>query len=74
MAQLPNLPLAVFLVAGAWRRFGDPEGLARTITTAVGTGALLWWAAAEVLTGVNPFRRLLGAVVGAGALLGLVLS
>ena len=35
-----------------------------------GTGALIWWAIAELLQGVNPFRRLLGAVV----LVGLVVS
>ena len=68
MAQVPNLPLALFLVASAWRRFGDPDGAVRTLTIVVATASLLWWAAAEVLAGVNPFRRMLGAVVVAATL------
>lgn len=74
MAQFPNLPLALFLVSSAWRRLGDPEGSVRTVTSVVGVAALLWWAAAEVLTGVNPFRRVLGGAVAAATLAGLAFS
>ena len=74
MAQLPNLPLVVFLVASGWRRVGNPEGTLRTVLTVAGVVALLWWAAAEMLTGVNPFRRALGGVVAVATLLGLAFS
>jgi hypothetical protein len=29
----------------------------------LGSAALAWWAADEIVRGVNPFRRMLGAVV-----------
>lgn len=63
IAQLPNPPLIIFLGASLIRRLGDPEGDVRTVVTLVAAGALLWWALDEVLRGVNPFRRILGAVV-----------
>jgi len=63
VGQFPNLALGLFLAAtvarwlfGASGRFSGPLG-------AVATGALIWWAADEVLRGVNPWRRLLGTVV-----------
>ena len=63
VAQWPNIPLWVFIVASAVRRVVDPQGTARTAVTAVATVALLWWAVDEIARGVNPFRRILGAVV-----------
>ena len=72
VAQAPNLPLAVFLVATAFRLAVRPVGAVRTTVAVVGTGALLWWAADEVVRGVNPFRRLLGAVVLAVQVAGLL--
>ena len=71
VAQWPNPPLLVFLVAAAVRRFADPEGDVRTGVTVVATVALLWWAVDEVVRGVNPFRRILGAVVLLVTLAGL---
>ena len=35
----------------------------RTVLDVIATGALLWWAVDEIVRGVNPFRRILGAVV-----------
>jgi hypothetical protein len=61
IAQTPNLPLAIWLATvvlglvdeGAWIR-------------AVGRVALVWWALDEIVRGVNPWRRCLGAVVLVG--------
>jgi amino acid permease len=65
VAQLPNLPIWIFLAATVlgWA-LPDPS-TAFTVARAVATGALLWWAVDELARGVNPFRRMLGA----GALL-----
>lgn len=63
VAQWPNLSLGLFLGARLADRLLDPAGTAGTVLAATGTLALLWWAADELLRGVNPFRRLLGAVV-----------
>jgi hypothetical protein len=65
VAQWPNPPLWVFIVATAIRAVLHPHG-------AIGTGALLVWAALEVARGANPFRRILGAVVLVGVVIGLV--
>jgi multisubunit Na+/H+ antiporter MnhE subunit len=63
IGQLPNPALAVWLAAVAWRIVADPEGTARSVLDGIATGALLVWAIDEVVRGVNPWRRLLGAVV-----------
>ena len=65
VAQAPNPPLVVFLVASVAHRLLDLDGSIGTAVRWVATGALLFWAGDEVLRGVNPFRRVLGAVVGA---------
>ncbi|MCU1485156.1 MAG: conserved rane protein of unknown function [Actinomycetia bacterium] len=71
--QVPNLPLAVFLVASAVRRFAHLHGAVGTALAVVAGAALLWWAVDEVWHGVNPFRRMLGAVVGVLAVVALLL-
>ncbi|MDQ1372893.1 MAG: hypothetical protein QOJ09_231 [Actinomycetota bacterium] len=63
IAQLPNLPLGIFILALLVRRVLSPTGTARTAVMVVATGALLWWAVDEILRGESPFRRALGAVV-----------
>jgi hypothetical protein len=63
IAQVPNVALAVFLVASALRRFLDPDGGLDTGLKLAATGALIWWAVDELLRGVNPWRRLLGGFV-----------
>jgi hypothetical protein len=63
IAQAPNAPLIVFLVAWASRRVIHPSGGVGTALTAVDIGALLFWAGDELFRGVNPWRRLLGAGV-----------
>jgi len=72
LAQWPNPALAVWLVAVvvAWT---GVLGAARTATLAdVGRGALVVWALDELLRGVSPVRRLLGAVVLTAQLIGLL--
>ena len=63
IAQFPNVPLWIFIGVVGVRWVLDPDGILRTVVDAVGTIALGWWAGDEVLRGVNPFRRLLGATV-----------
>ncbi len=63
IVQFPNLPLGIFLIASAVRWFASPDGTAGTVVSAVATGGLLWWAIDEVVRGVNPFRRALGASI-----------
>lgn len=70
VAQWPNLSLGIFLVARIGDRLLGPSGP----LDAVGTVALLWWAGDEVLRGVNPWRRILGVVVGGATVVGLVAS
>lgn len=72
VAQFPNPALWTWLVAtvlGLWWR---PTVGGIDVLAVISTGALLVWAADEVLRGVNPFRRLLGAGVLAVVVLGLL--
>jgi hypothetical protein len=73
IAQWPNVALAIFLIAAVIRAVVDPAGTAGTIVSAVAALALAWWAVDEVVRGVNPFRRALGAVVLATTVTGFVL-
>ncbi len=66
VAQWPNVPLAAFLVTLAARVVFHPAGTAGHVLHAVGTVALVVWAVDEIVRGVNPFRRLLGALVVIG--------
>lgn len=63
IAQPPNRPLKLALAAAALARASD-GATARHAATAARL-ALLWWSYEELTSGVNGFRRLLGA--GAGA-------
>lgn len=68
IAQFPNVSLGLFLAASALRWILGPTGQLSRILAAVAAGALIWWAADELIRGVNPWRRLLGAIVLAGQL------
>ena len=59
LAQWPNPPLWVALVAALVGRFTD--GRVHDVATAVFFMGLTVWAYLEVTDGVNWFRRLLGA-------------
>lgn len=72
IGQLPNAALVVFLVAAALRWVLSPDGAAAVALDVVAAAALVWWAVGEVLRGVNPFRRMLGAGVLAFVVVGLV--
>jgi hypothetical protein len=72
VAQAPNLSLWIFVVSRVVLWIARPDGDVRTAVDAVGTAALVWWAGDEVLRGVNPFRRLLGAGVLTGVVVDLL--
>jgi hypothetical protein len=63
VAQFPNLPLWIFLGAVAFERVVRPTGAVHSGVRILSTTSLGLWAADEVLRGVNPWRRILGAVV-----------
>src|SRR5688572_13531562 len=66
VAQWPNTALIMWMAATVVRALFDPDGAWGLALRVVATVALSWWAADEVVRGVNPWRRLLGAVVFAG--------
>jgi hypothetical protein len=68
IAQWPNVPLAIWIAASVLRALIDPADT--TPYDVVAGLALTWWSVDEIVRGVNPWRRFLGAVV----LTGLVLS
>ena len=72
VAQAPNAALLVVFLAWAVRGIFHPTGAVGTALAAVQAGALLFWAGDEVLRGVNPWRRMLGASVLAWELVSLL--
>jgi hypothetical protein len=58
MAQFPNLPLVVAILAGEAGKFLD--GSAHSYAVSVSYLAMTIWAYEELVHGVNWFRRLLG--------------
>jgi hypothetical protein len=69
IGQAPNVSMIVFVVAWVLRWLLDPTGWIGTVFDVVVTGAIVWWALDEIVRGVNPWRRILGAVVLTGAVL-----
>jgi hypothetical protein len=63
VAQWPNVPLAIFLLATVASRVFHPARAAATFLRVLGVVALVVWAFDEVARGVNPFRRMLGVAV-----------
>jgi len=63
VAQAPNLPLWIAIVAGILRWLWSPSGNFGLALTVVFKGGLIVWAIDEIFRGVNPWRRCLGAVV-----------
>ena len=73
MVQWPNVALGVWIVASVGGAVLDLGGGWGAVLRWVARVALGWWAVDEVVQGVNPWRRVLGAVVlggVVGALLG----
>ena len=64
------MPLLIFLCARALEWITGALGTVGDVLHWLGNVALLWWAVAELVRGVNPFRRMLGA----GVLLFVVLG
>jgi hypothetical protein len=63
IAQAPNLVLWIVIVAGILLWIWPSGGIGRFILTVVFKGGLLVWAGDEIVRGVNPWRRCLGAAV-----------
>ena len=74
LAQMPNIPLWIFIVASVAKRLLHPHGTIGTAATIVAAVSLVVWAVGEVARGESPFRRVLGAVVLVVTALGLLLS
>jgi hypothetical protein len=63
IAQRPNRLILLSSTARGLRVVTRPSGgAADSALRAISTGALIVWAADETLRGVNPLRRMLGAV------------
>jgi len=71
VAQWPNIALAVWLVATAVGALVDSDGRPGSALRLVARLALAWWSLDEIVRGVNPWRRILGAIVLAGLLASL---
>jgi hypothetical protein len=64
IAQIPNIPLVVWITAASLRWLVD--GDTGTALGVIAMLALVVWAADEIIRGVNPWRRFVGAVVLGG--------
>lgn len=73
VAQPPNLSLGVFIGAVVVRWLADPAGTVGHAVDVVASLALTVWAVDEIVRGVNPWRRILGATVLAATVAGMVL-
>jgi hypothetical protein len=73
VAQWPNVPLSIFVVATVVLRLLHPSGRAETVFKVIAAAAVLVWAIDEVFRGVNPFRRALGGAILAAVITGLIL-
>lgn len=60
VAQLPNVPILLFLATIVARLFVEAGTTVEALLAWAGTATLAWWALDELVRGVNPFRRLLG--------------
>lgn len=72
IAQWPNLILWIVIVAGLLLWIWPSAGRASVALTIVLKGGLMIWGADEIIRGVNPWRRCLGAAVVVYELITLV--
>ena len=63
IAQRPNLVLWIVIAAGTLLWIWPAAGKASAALTIVMKGGLIIWGADEIVRGVNPWRRCLGAAV-----------
>jgi hypothetical protein len=61
IAQVPNPPLLLFAGFRIAQALVSPHGPVHDVLRWSAIAALAWWAVDELLRGVNPFRRILGA-------------
>lgn len=66
IGQFPNAPLLIFAACAALDWIVGPGGRIGEALRLIGAVALAYWAFDELLRGVNPWRRCLGAAVLAG--------
>jgi len=71
IGQSPNASIVIFAVAWVVRRILEPTGSLGTALDVIVTGSIAFWAFDELIRGVNPWRRILGAVVLAVVVVGL---
>ncbi|MCJ7436940.1 MAG: hypothetical protein MUP97_04160 [Acidimicrobiia bacterium] len=72
IGQRPNAPIVIFAVAWVLRRILEPTGSVGTALDVIVTGSIAFWALDELIRGVNPWRRILGATVLTFVIVGLV--
>ena len=72
VAQFPNAALLVWMVGSALLLLINPQGRLRDVLVVVAALGLAAWAIDEVVRGVNPFRRILGAGVITWMLVGFL--
>src|SRR3954469_18620708 len=73
VVQMPNIPLWLFLVAAAIRAVLHPKGALGTGISIVAGVSLAVWAILEIARGDSAFRRVLGAAVLVGIVLGYLI-
>jgi hypothetical protein len=61
VAQMPNASLALFVVFRIAQVLVSAHGTTHDVLRWLAVAALAWWGIDELLRGVNPFRRILGA-------------
>ena len=66
VGQWPNAPLWLFIALSAAGWMFDPPGRIGLGVRIAALTSLAWWAVDEMVRGVNPWRRCLGAVILAG--------
>ena len=66
IVQFPNAALGLFLAATCLQWLLAPTGELGAGLRVLAAGGSIWWAVDELIRGVNPWRRLLGAAVLAG--------
>jgi hypothetical protein len=72
IAQWPNLALWIVIACDVTPRLVHLQTGAHQDLHWAGTAAVLWWSIDELVRGVNPFRRILGAVVLARVIIRIV--
>lgn len=72
IAQFPNITLSVWIIATALRWLA--HGTADTVLSVIAALALVLWAGDEIVRGVNPWRRFLGAIVLVASIVSVAMS